>query len=84
MMGRPRGQSRVRNRRRDILSIPQWRILENARLESAGEEPQYFPRNRSQAGAWTGARIALLRRGYLNGDDQITPAGLKALKELAP
>ena len=67
----------------DKLTIPQWRILENHRLRSEGKEPEYFPRNRSQSGAWTGAKAALWRKGFIL-NNEITAAGLQALQELAP
>jgi hypothetical protein len=62
------------------LTIPQWRILENARLVSVGEEAIYFPRGQSQHGGWICAETALKRKGLLDWDAKITEAGLKALQ----
>ena len=64
---------------RKQLSIPQWRLLENHRLESEGHQRRYFPRNRSQAGAWSCAYGALVRKGFIH-QGQITDAGRKALE----
>jgi len=66
------------------LSIPQWQILENHRLQSEGKKAEYFPRNRSQSGGWGWAEKALVRKGYLFwfcGELTITDAGREALSD---